>query len=326
VLVTGGAGYIGSHLVRRLESEGYGVSVLDVVGDGTNLADAKIATARIGRERYDVVVHLAGAVGPRESVREPERFYRDNVLGTLNLLSAMEAGGIDRIVYSSSSAVYGNPVRELMDEEHPTSPVNPYGWTKLMAERAIRDYATTGLRSISFRYFNVAGCDPELRYAENETFLIPRAVREALRVHQGGRLEATSLRVYGRDYDTPDGTCVRDYVHVEDICRAHIAGVHRILQATSPTDEVYNLGCGRGFSVLEVIEAVRRVTGYPIRYESGPRMSGDPPRLVSDWRNASRRLGWKPTEAALERSIREYWTRELQRAERTSHAQGLSSI
>jgi UDP-glucose-4-epimerase GalE len=317
VLVTGGAGYIGSHAVRELREAGHAVAVLDDLSYGHreavprdvplidgDLADA--AALRRGLEGADAVIHFAGLLSVAESVRDPASYYRVNVVKGLALLDAMIASGVRRIVFSSTCAIYGVPVRVPIDETHPQEPINAYGATKRAFERVLLDYARAGLlRAVALRYFNAAGCHPDGSLGEDhhpEVHLIPLAVDAAL-----GR--GDGLWVHGDDYDTPDGTCVRDYVHVQDLARAHVAALS--LEGGEPF-QAFNLGTGQGRSVREVVRAVERVTGRPVKVTSGARRPGDPPALVAQPDRARAALGfaarWQDLEAIVETTAR--WRRD----------------
>jgi UDP-glucose 4-epimerase len=324
VLVVGGAGYIGSHMVKALVRAGHAATVVDnlstghadavrgtplVRGDLRSRADIE---AVLGGARFDAVMHFAACCYVGESVEQPGKYYENNVVGTLNLLEAMRATDTRRLVFSSSCATYGNPVRMPMDESHPQNPVNPYGVTKFAAERAMADFGRAyGLRTVALRYFNAAGCDPEGELGEQhdpETHLIPLVLQEALRVRAGGRPEDTRLRVNGEDFDTPDGTCVRDYVHVSDLCAAHLLALRRLMDGETEEFEAFNLGNERGISVKEVIAVCREVTGIDIRYAVGDRRAGDPPALVADSRRAREVLGWAPRYEKLADIVRTAWS------------------
>lgn len=323
VLVAGGAGYIGSHMVKALRRAGHVAVVFDNLSTGhaDAIGDAPLIRgdlrrradldAALSQARFDAVLHFAACAYVGESVLRPDKYYDNNVVGTLNLLEAMRSSGVARLVFSSTCATYGNPVRLPMDESHPQVPVNPYGATKLAAERAMADYGTAfGLRTVALRYFNAAGCDPEGELGERhdpETHLVPLVLGEALRVRSGGRPEDTALAVFGDDFDTRDGTCVRDYVHVADLCEAHLLALERLAGARGSPFEGFNLGNGRGHTVKEVIAACRRVTGVDLRYRSVPRRAGDPPALVADARRAGQELGWAPRHADLEEIVRTAW-------------------
>jgi len=323
VAVMGGAGYIGSHMAKALSRAGHSVTVFDNLSTGHrdavrfgplvegDLRDRDALGRFFRGANFDAVMHFAACCYVGESVQEPRKYYENNVTGTLNLLDAMTAAGASRLVFSSTCATYGNPQRLPLDEQHPQLPVNPYGMTKLAAEHAMQDYGNAyGLHSIALRYFNAAGCDPEGELGERhepEPHLIPLVLREALRVRAGGGPESTALTVHGTDFATPDGTCVRDYVHVSDLCEAHLLALRRLLGEAPPAFEAFNLGNGRGHSVLEVIEAGRAVTGVDLRYRAGPRRPGDPPALVADPGRARQALGWSPRYSALPDIVRSAW-------------------
>jgi UDP-glucose 4-epimerase len=314
VLVCGGAGYIGSHMVRYLLAQGHEPVVFDnlstghrpavgeaplVVGD---LLDSSALAQVLAGARFDAVMHFCARSLVGESVEQPYAYYENNVAGTLNLLQAMQAAGVQRLVFSSTAAVFGQPQGLLIDEQHPTQPINPYGASKLMVERMLADAQRAyGLRSVALRYFNAAGADPSGAIGEShhpETHLLPNVLRAAL--GQGG-----GLKVFGDDYATVDGTCVRDYVHVNDLAAAH-------LQALGYMDahegaHVFNLGNGQGFTVLQVIEAARRVTGADIPFERAPRRAGDPAVLVASSARAREVLGWQPAYRDIDAIIESAW-------------------
>jgi UDP-glucose 4-epimerase len=314
VLVCGGAGYIGSHMVRYLLVHGHDVVVFDnlstghrpavgaaalVVGD---LLDPAALQALFAAHAFDAVMHFCALSLVGVSVHEPYRYYQNNVAGTLNLLQAMRAAGVHQLVFSSTAAVFGRPQVELIDESQPTVPINPYGASKLMVERILSDAAQAyGLRSVALRYFNAAGADPSGEIGEShapETHLIPNVLRAAL--GQGGRLQ-----LFGDDYATRDGTCVRDYVHVNDLAAAHLLGLE--FMADHSGAHVFNLGNGQGFSVLEVIDAARRVTGVDIAFDLAPRRAGDPPVLVAASAKARTMLGWAPQFTDMAAIIASAW-------------------
>lgn len=323
VLVVGGAGYVGSHMVKLLISSDHSVSVFDnlsrghrdavmsadfIEGDLLNPADLRDAFAS---RKFDVVMHFAAFCYVGESVQAPRAYYRNNVVGTLNLLDAMLDASVDKVVFSSTCSTYGVPVEIPMRETHPQQPINPYGASKLMVERILKDYAQAhGLKSVSLRYFNAAGSDPDGRIGERhdpETHLIPLVLQEALRIRNGGDPAATGLVVHGNDYETPDGTCIRDYVHVDDLSNAHLSAAERMADGTIPGAAAFNLGTEKGFSVLEVIESGRSVTGMPIQYKVGPRRPGDPPRLVANSDAAKRELKWQPRYRDLNKIVETAW-------------------
>ena len=323
ILVVGGAGYVGSHMVKLLLAEGHDVTVLDNLSRGhrnaaqsarfvqADLLDPPALTAACAARRFDVVMHFAALCYVGESVAKPREYYRNNVVGTLNLLDAMREAGLDKLVFSSTCATYGDPVSVPMREDHPQRPINPYGATKLAVETVLRDYARAyRLKSVALRYFNAAGSDPEGRIGERhdpETHIIPLVLQEALRVRAGGDPAATRLTVHGGDYDTPDGTCIRDYVHVDDLATAHLAAAERMVDGRLSGATAFNLGTENGFSVLQVIASGRSVTGVPIRHHVGPRRPGDPPRLVADSAAARSALGWAPRYRDIDSIVATAW-------------------
>jgi UDP-arabinose 4-epimerase len=314
VLVTGGAGYIGSHACKALAAADYVPVSFDnlVRGDEravrwgpleqVDILDRAALDAALEKYRPLAVMHFAAFAYVGESVQDPGKYYRNNVAGSLNLLEAVRDHGVDKFVFSSTCATYGVPRQVPITEDHPQVPINPYGASKLMIERMLRDFgAAHGLRSISLRYFNAAGADPEGEIGEShdpETHLIPLVLDAAAGVRP-------EIVVYGDDYDTPDGTCIRDYIHVADLAEAHVRAL-RALEAGAPTT-AYNLGNGRGFSVMEVIETARKVLGRDVPQRIGVRRAGDPPRLVADATRIHRELGWQPQYAALEDMITTAW-------------------
>ena len=314
VLITGGCGYIGSHANKLLSQSGCDTVVLDSLVHGRrgfakwgrfvqlDLGDREGLLSLMQAEKFDAVLHFAGYIAVGESVSDPEIYYRNNAGCTLNLLEAMKACGTGQIVFSSTAAVYGNPVRTPLDEDHPLAPINPYGRTKLMIEQALSDYsAAYGLRFAALRYFNAAGAAPGAGIGEAhtpETHLIPLALLAAL-----GKIPA--VKIFGADYDTPDGTCLRDYVHVDDLAQAHLLALEYL--AKGGKSDCFNLGNGNGFSVKEVIETARKVSGKEIKAEAAPRREGDPPRLVASSEKAKRVLGWKPKYTGLEEIVRTAW-------------------
>jgi UDP-glucose-4-epimerase GalE len=287
-----------------------------VIGDLRRETDIE---ACFRSQRIDLVMHFAALAYVGESVLEPELYYQNNVIGTLNLLAAMRRHRVNRIVFSSTCATYGEPHRLPIDESHIRHPINPYGHSKLMIEQALADYAVAyGLNSISLRYFNAAGCDPAARAGERhfpETHLIPLVLAEAMRVRAGGNAADTQLKVFGTDFPTADGSCVRDYIHVADLCSAHLAATERLLLSSSIGAEAYNLANGVGFSVIQVIQACRRVTGQDIRYQAVDRRPGDPAELVGDAAAALAVLGWRPRYVLLDDIIRTAWSWMDSRAE-----------
>jgi UDP-glucose 4-epimerase len=313
VLVCGGAGYVGSHMVRRLLAGGHKVSVFDNFSTGHreavhgtcviegDLLDSRSLKLALEEAPVDTVMHFAALSVVSDSVRDPYRYYLNNVTGTLNLLHAMRAAGVERMVFSSSAAAYGAPTVELIDESQPVSPINPYGASKAMVERLLTDAATAyGLRAVALRYFNAAGADSSGDIGEShepETHLIPNVLEAAL---SGG-----TMNIFGQNYPTVDGTCVRDYVHVNDLADAHLRAMEHA--NTTPGFHVFNLGAGAGFSVREVVDAARKVSGRPIHCELKPARDGDPSRLVASNRRAREQLGWAPVRSDLSSIISSAW-------------------
>jgi UDP-glucose-4-epimerase GalE len=311
VLVTGGAGYIGSIAVERLLGRGHDVVVIDNLWRGhrwaveeparfeaVDLRDRAAVAATLLRHKPDAVMHFAGATLVPESVREPGLYFDVNVGGTLNLLDGMRAAGVDRIVFSSTAAVYGEPESLPIREDAPKRPVNPYGQSKLAAEQLLAAFEVAyGLRYAAFRYFNVAGASERLGEEHDpETHLIPSALLAV-------RGDRPALDLYGTDYPTPDGTAIRDYVHVLDLADAHIAAVERLDRSLGPI----NLGTTHGFSVREVIDAVADTTGQPVPVRLQPRRPGDPPALLADSERARELLGWEPARSTLPEMIGSAW-------------------
>ncbi len=323
VLVVGGAGYIGSHMVKRLGQLGCTVTTLDNLSAGYrdavlsgelvqgDIADRPLLDALFARGQFDVVMHFASFIQVGESVKEPAKYYDNNVTNTLILLDAMRAAGVQRFIFSSTAATFGEPQYVPIDEAHPQQPINPYGRTKFMVERVLYDYEVAyGLHSVVLRYFNAAGADPEGQLGERhepETHLIPLVLQAA-----SGR--RPHINVFGRDYDTPDGTCIRDYIHIQDLCEAHWLAAQSLLAGKG--SQAYNLGNGSGFSVQEVIDTARAITGQPIPVVDGPRRAGDPARLVADATQARERLGWQPQYADLATIVRHAWQWEQKVAAR----------
>ncbi len=314
ILIVGGAGYIGSHMCKYLAKNGFTPVVFDnlIYGhrdavqwgpliEGT-VADTPLLEKVLKEHRIEGVMHFAAFAYVGESVTDPAKYYRNNVTAPIALLDAMRRCGVERFIFSSSCATYGDPVHLPMTEEHPRQPINPYGRTKLMVEQILEDYGNAyGIRSVSLRYFNAAGADPEGELGEDhrpETHLIPLVLQTAL-----GQRE--SISIFGDDYDTDDGTCVRDYIHVEDLAQAHLLALERLFKGED--GGVYNLGNGDGYSVKEVIETARRVTGKPVPVQIAPRRAGDPPILVGSSRKAREELGWQPRFAGLDTMIRTAW-------------------
>jgi UDP-glucose-4-epimerase GalE len=305
VLVTGGAGYIGSHAVKALVGAGHGVVVLDDLSAGHREAvrglplvtarvhDTAAVRAALRTHRIEAVMHFAAWLDVGESVRQPGKYYENNVTGSLALLEAMVAEGVGRLVFSSTCAVYGEPRTLPLTEDHPTAPVNAYGESKLVVERALGHVATAhGLQAIALRYFNAAGADPDGVLGEDhdpEIHLIPRAIDAA----RGG----PALQVFGQDYPTPDGTCLRDYVHVMDLAQAHVRALDAL--AAGRPSAVYNVGTGRPWSVREVIDTVTHVVGAPVVWHPAPRRAGDPSALYASSARVQDELGWRPVLSDL---------------------------
>jgi len=320
VLVVGGAGYIGSHMVRALAQGGHTPVTLDNLATGHRAAvasgnfvqgemgDRPGVEALLRSHRIDAVMHFASFIQVGESVSAPGKYYRNNLCETLQLLEAMRRADVRRLIFSSTAAIFGEPEYLPIDERHPQRPVNPYGWSKLMVEQVLRDFdAAHDMKSVCLRYFNAAGAQPDGQLGEHhepETHLIPLL----LQVAAGRRTHAT---VFGRDYDTPDGTCIRDYIHVLDLCQAHLQALDWLM-AGRPS-AAFNLGNGNGHSVLEVIRAVERVTGQQLPVVDAPRRPGDPARLVADSRLIRTKLGWRPGFDDIERIVRDAWRFEQAR-------------
>lgn len=313
ILVTGGAGYIGSHCCKALAAGGHRPIVFDSLVKGRrenvrwgefirgDINDPEALECCFERCRVDAVVHFAAFIEVGESVADPLAYYTNNVGGTLQLLRAVQRHGVRNFVFSSSAAVYGTPERVPIEEDHPLNPLSPYGWTKRMMEAMLADFGRAyGLRWAALRYFNAAGADRSADIGEAhdpESHLIPRVLDAAI----AGR----PIDVFGADYPTPDGTCVRDYVHVSDLAAAHVTAVER-LAAEGPAAAI-NLGQGRGYSVMEVIRAAQEVTGLPVAVRISGRRPGDAPVLVASNRKAREVLGWTPQESGLDHILRTAW-------------------
>jgi len=314
VLVTGGAGYIGSHTAKLLAASGHSPIVFDDLSQGHDwavkwgpiehgsLSDLDRLREVLARHSVEAVIHFAANALVGESMSDPTKYFRNNTVGTLNLLDAMHAAGVDRIVFSSTCATYGNPVRVPIDEKHPQVPVNPYGESKLMVEKILRWYGECyGLRWMALRYFNAAGADPDGEIGEDhdpETHLIPLVIGAAL----GTR---PPVRIFGTDYDTPDGTAVRDYVHVMDLADAHLRALQRLDEGTA--SQAVNLGTGRGHSVREALTIVGRIAGKAVPAVESPRRAGDPAVLVADPTRARELLGWTCRYPDLDVIVEHAW-------------------
>ena len=323
ILVTGGAGYIGSHAVKALIGAGYEVIVLDnlvyghrelveevlkvelIVGD---ISDRPLLDKLFASRNIAAVMHFSAYAYVGESVTDPAKYYRNNVIGTITLLEAMIAFSIKQFVFSSTCATYGVPHTVPITEDHPQNPINPYGATKLMVERILQDFDIAyGLKSVYFRYFNAAGADPAGLLGEDhnpETHLLPLVLMAAL-----GKRDSVSI--FGTDYPTPDGTCIRDYIHVTDLAEAHILGLEYLLKGGNTS--VFNLGNGQGFSVKEAIDTARSVTGREIKVVMSDRRPGDPPILVGSSDKARNILGWEPKYPALKEILIHAWNWHQQR-------------
>lgn len=321
ILVTGGAGYIGSHYVQYAREHGASVVVLDnlvyghraAVPDDVPLYDGDMGNRAVldeiwTRHSIDAVVHFAAYAYVGESVTEPAKYYHNNTVAALNVLDAMRDYGTKYFVFSSTCATYGNPLTVPMDETHPQNPINPYGESKFFVERILHAYSRAyGLKFTALRYFNAAGADPQGRIGEShdpETHLIPLILQTALgqRDHVG---------IFGTDYDTPDGTCIRDYIHILDLAQAHDLALQRMQNGGDST--VYNLGSEQGYSVREVVAMCEKITGKSIKTVEQPRRAGDPPRLVASATKAKTELGWKPRFQNLEEIVSTAWNWETKR-------------
>lgn len=317
VLVVGGAGYIGAHMVKMLLEHGHAVVTLDNLSTGFresviggefvqgDIGDHALLDRLLPAHNFDAVMHFAAFIQVGESVADPGKYYLNNVANTLNLLNAMVRHDVRRFIFSSTAAIFGEPQYVPVDEVHPKAPINPYGQSKWMVEQMLSDFDHAyGLRSVCLRYFNAAGADPEgelgPRY-EGVTNLIPVVLKAAA----GKRPDVT---VFGRDYNTPDGTGVRDYIHVHDLCQAHLQALDYLQRDGDSV--AFNLGNGRGFSVQQVIDAAREVTARDIAVIDGPRRDGDPAALVADATKAREILGWMPRYAELETIVRHAWAWE----------------
>lgn len=313
ILVVGGAGYIGSHMVVTLLQAGFQPIVLDILAYRHSLpppgvvlvegdmGDVKLLQRLFNEYSFAAVIHLAALIEVGASVKFPAKYYQNNVAATLNLLDVMLQHQVKNLIFSSSAAVYGQPQYSPIDETHPLLPINPYGRTKRMIEEVLADYARSDdLSYVALRYFNAAGADPAGRWGEchePETHLIPLILKAVL--------QQTPITVYGNDYATPDGTCIRDYIHVVDLCAAHLLALKYLLKGRSPL--ICNLGTGQGYSVQEVINAAQQVTGYPIAVEKIERREGDPARLVADAKLAKNELAWQPRYPEIETMITHAW-------------------
>jgi UDP-glucose 4-epimerase len=313
ILVTGGAGYVGSHAARRLVQAGHEVWVYDNLSQGHrgavrsgrliegDLMQVDRVTDALRANKIDAVMHFAAFALVGESVADPAKYYQNNIVGSLSLLDAMRVAGVKKIVFSSTTATYGVPDRVPITEDEKQAPINPYGFVKLVIEHALADYAHAyGLSYAALRYFNAAGASPEGDIGEDhdpESHLIPIVLQVALG-------QSKEITIFGDDYPTPDGTCIRDYIHVDDLGSAHV----KALEQLGPGVELkLNLGTGRGYSVREVIDACRRVTGLQIQEVIGPRRPGDPPQLVADSSRAQKQLDWQPQYRDIDAIVSTAW-------------------
>ena len=315
ILILGGAGYIGSHMLQRLRETGEPHLVFDNLEQGHEAAlqgsplfrgDVRNADdlRRVFAENpdIDVVIHFAAYIAVGESVKDPGKYFLNNTMAVVGLLDAMRAANVNKIVFSSTAAIFGEPQYVPIDEKHPKAPTSPYGDSKLMVEKIFEAYDVAhSVKSVCLRYFNAAGADPEARIGEDhhpETHLVPVAILAA-----AGR--APALKVFGTDYDTPDGTCVRDYIHVLDLAEAHLLAVKHLRQ--DGDSRRYNLGNGQGFSVKQVIETVSKVVGQPVPHEEGPRRPGDPARLIASSQAIRDDWGWDPKYPDVETIVEHAW-------------------
>ena len=319
VLVTGGAGYIGSVTAQLLKRRGYGVVIVDDLSRGyehnirglpfhrLNLLDTRALAGLLERERVDAVVHFAAYISVGESTGKPELYFLNNDGGTVSLLSAMIQVGVKRLVFSSTAAVYGTPKVVPIPEDLPHDPVNPYGESKVFVEKMLKWMdSCAGLRSIALRYFNACGADPESGIGEEhepETHLIPLLMRAVV--------SGKPMTIFGNDYATPDGTCIRDYIHVSDLAEAHFVAIEKLLAGGA--SDVFNVGTGAGQSVLQVMLAVEQVTGKKVPHEIGPRREGDPAALVANSDKLQRTLGWKPKFPEIRDIVATAWHFEQKR-------------
>lgn len=314
ILVTGGAGYIGSHIVRTLGEKGYDVVVLDNLSYGHewallcgklikgDLADKEFIDDVFAKEKFDAIIHMAAFVVVDESIREPLTYYRNNFVNALNLMEICLKHGVDKFIFSSTAAVYGIPNKVPVTEDMPLLPINPYGASKVMVERVIRDVSqVNNFRFVALRYFNVAGADSLSRIGQarkDATHLITVALRTAL-----GKKE--HLNIFGTDYDTHDGTCIRDYIHVDDLAAAHVLSLEYL--ADGGDSKIYNCGYGHGYSVREVVDRVKHVTGVDLPVRFADRRPGDPPELVADTSKIKTEIHWTPRHDDLDYIIKTAW-------------------
>ncbi|MGC2062548.1 MAG: UDP-glucose 4-epimerase GalE [Thermodesulfovibrionales bacterium] len=320
LLVTGGAGYIGSHMVRTLGEKGHDIVIYDNLSSGhrdsllygrlvvADLADRETLRILLQEEKFDAVIHFAAFIAVEESVKDPVKYYRNNFSNALNLIDACVRYGVDKFIFSSTAAVYGMPEKMPVTEETPLLPINPYGSSKMMTELALRDISqVTDLRYVALRYFNVAGADPRTRIGQRykeATHLMTLALRTALGLRE-------SLNIFGTDYATPDGTCIRDYIHVDDLIEAHLRALDYL--GGGAKSRVFNCGYGKGYSVREVVDMAKKVTGIDFPFREAGRRAGDPPTLIADSSRIRKELGWQPSHDDLEFIIQSAWDWEKKR-------------
>lgn len=314
MFVTGGAGYVGAHCCKAFAEAGWTVVTYDNLSRGWrdfvkwgpliegDILDGPRLAAAMQETKPDAVAHFAALTYVGESVDDPAKYYRNNSMGALGVLDAMRSVDCDQIIFSSTAAVYGTPLRTPIDEEHPLNPINPYGWSKLFVEKILADYAAAfGLRFVALRYFNAAGADPGGEIGERhepEHHVIPLAIRGALNADY-------TFNVFGRDFDTRDGSAIRDYVHVTDLAEAHLRALTYL--CASGVSAAFNLGTGVGTTVLEIADAVERATGRALRRADAPRRLGDPPTLVATAEKAKQVLSWQPTRSDVDHIVRSAW-------------------
>ncbi len=317
ILVVGGGGFIGSHMVKMLASRGYRVTTFDNFSNGYrdailagDIVEGDISSAEqldsvFSAVDFDCVMHFASFIEVGESIRSPDKYYSNNFSNTVNLLNAMSRHNVKRFIFSSTAAIFGEPMYTPIDEDHAFCPINPYGKSKYMVELMLQDYDRAyGMKSISLRYFNAAGADPDGELGERhnpETHLIPLVLQAA-----SGR--RASISIFGNDYETADGTCIRDYIHVQDLCEAHMLALEHLVESGKSAQ--FNLGNGQGFSVQQVIDLAREVTGHDIPTQIESRREGDPAVLVADSARARRELGWTPKLSSLKNIIETTWNWE----------------
>lgn len=318
ILVCGGAGYIGSHMVQLLLERDHEVTILDNLSTGYrdavtggrfefgDLGDPQVVDRVLQSSEFDAVMHFAAFIRVEESVAHPGKYFRNNFSNTLNLLDGMVRHGVRRFIFSSTAAVYGEPQYVPVNEKHPREPINPYGASKKFVEDALFYYASAyGLQSVPLRYFNAAGADPQARLGPRHdplTHLIPLVLRAAAGINP-------DIKVFGRDYPTPDGTAIRDYIHVCDLCEAHLAALDYLRNGGET--RAFNLGVGRGFSVQQVVDAVRRVTGREFEVVTEGRRPGDPAQLIADPSLANQVFGWKARYGDIDTIVAHNWAWQL---------------